>query len=113
VGDDFEQTRVLRSGLPVRITDYQRVPGPVARLAWGLGAVWGATWVNSKQPEPFPHDTESRPRGFAELVATAISKTVSRAQLAASRARRLPWGAWRPGGWDAVLFGLPVPTSRI
>jgi hypothetical protein len=28
---------VLRSGLPVRITDYHRLAGPVARLAWGLG----------------------------------------------------------------------------
>jgi signal transduction histidine kinase len=100
VGDDFEQTRVLRSGHPVRITDYQRLAGPVARLAWGLGiystigapividgAVWGAIWVSSKQPEPFPDDTESRVMGFAELVATAISNAVSRAQLAASRAR--------------------------
>src|SRR5260370_11050142 len=24
-------------------------------------------------------------------------------------ARRLPWGAWRPGARDAVPFGLPVP----
>jgi signal transduction histidine kinase len=100
VGDDFEQTRVLRSGLPVRITDYYRLAGPVARLAWGLGiystigapilvdgAIWGAIWVSSKQPEPFPNDTESRVMGFAELVGTAISNAVSQAHLAASRAR--------------------------
>jgi signal transduction histidine kinase len=100
MGDDFEQTRVLRSGLPVRITDYERLAGPVARLAWEMGihstvgapivvdgAVWGAIWASSKKPEPFPDDTESRIMGFAELVATAISNAVSQAQLAASRAR--------------------------
>jgi signal transduction histidine kinase len=100
MGDDFEQTRVLRSGLPVRITDYERLAGPVARLAWEMGihstvgapivvdgAVWGAIWASSKKPEPFPDDTESRILGFAQLAATAISNAVSRSQLAASRAR--------------------------
>jgi signal transduction histidine kinase len=100
LGEDIERVRVLRSGHPVRITNYERFSGPVARLARGLGirstigapivvdgAVWGAIWASSKKPEPFPDDTESRIMGFAELVATAISNAVSRAQLAASRAR--------------------------
>ena len=100
MGDDFERTRVLRSGHPVRITDYESLAGPVARLAWEMGirstvgapiivdgAVWGAIWASSKKTEPFPDDTESRIMGFAELVATAISNAVSRTQLAASRAR--------------------------
>jgi len=51
------------------------------------GRVWGTISVASQKPEPFPDDTESRIMGFAQLAATAISNAVSRAQLAASRAR--------------------------
>jgi signal transduction histidine kinase len=100
-GDDFERVRVMQqAGLPVRIAGYEGLAGPVAGLARELGirstvgapilvdgAIWGAIWASSKKPEPFPDDTESRIMGFAELVATAISNAVSRAKLAASRAR--------------------------
>ncbi|MFN2555291.1 MAG: GAF domain-containing sensor histidine kinase [Nitriliruptorales bacterium] len=51
------------------------------------GCVWGAIFVSSTKPEPFPDDTESRIMDFTELVATAISNAAGRAQLAASRAR--------------------------
>src|SRR5207253_153995 len=51
------------------------------------GRVWGTISAASTKPAPFPDDTEARVMGFAELVATAISNAVSRAQLAASRAR--------------------------
>jgi signal transduction histidine kinase len=51
------------------------------------GRVWGAILANSIAPDPFPGDTESRLMGFAELVATAISNAVARAELNASRAR--------------------------
>jgi signal transduction histidine kinase len=51
------------------------------------GLVWGAMIASSRQPEPFPDDTESRMMAFTELVATAISNAASREQLAASRAR--------------------------
>jgi signal transduction histidine kinase len=51
------------------------------------GRVWGAIFAGSRKRKPFPEDTESRITGFTELVATAISNAVSRAQLAASRAR--------------------------
>lgn len=97
---DIERVRPLRAGFPVRVTNYERHGGPVADLARALGIrstvgapivvegdVWGAIFACSKKPQPFPDDTESRIMGFAELVATAISNAVSRAQLAASRAR--------------------------
>jgi len=93
-------TAMLRSGLPVRVTNYDGLRGPTAALMQELGIrssvgapivvdgrVWGTLGAASRKPEPFPEDTESRVLGFAQLVATAISNTVSRAQLAASRAR--------------------------
>jgi signal transduction histidine kinase len=91
---------VLRSGLPVRMSSYEGLPGPLAALLQELGIrssvgapivvdgrVWGTISASSTKPEPFPEAAEARILGFAELVATAISNTVSRAQLAASRAR--------------------------
>jgi signal transduction histidine kinase len=97
---DVERLQVLRSGHPVRITDYESLAGPVAALARELGIrstigapivvdgeIWGSIFASSKEPQSFPDDTESRIMDFAELVATAISNAVSRAQLAASRAR--------------------------
>jgi len=93
-------TTMLRSGLPVRITSYEGLSGPLAALLRELGIcssvgapivvdgrVWGTISVASKKPEPFPDDTESRIMGFAQLAATAISNAVSRSQLTASRAR--------------------------
>jgi signal transduction histidine kinase len=93
-------TIMLQSGLPVRMTSYEGLSGPAAALMRELGIrssvgapivvdgrVWGTISVASTKPEPFPDDTEARILGFAVLVATAISNTVSRAQLAASRAR--------------------------
>ena len=97
---NFEPAQLLRSGHPVRFTNYERASGPVAALARDLGirstvaapilvdgVVWGSIFASSKEPEPFPDDTESRIMAFAELVATAISNAVTRDQLAASRAR--------------------------
>ena len=91
---------VLRSGLPVRMSSYEGLPGPLAALLRELGIrtsvgapivvdgrVWGTISASSTKPEPFPEAAEARIMGFAELVATAISNAVSRAQLAASRAR--------------------------
>jgi signal transduction histidine kinase len=51
------------------------------------GRVWGAILASSTGPKPFAEDAESRLTGFAELVATAISNAVARAELNASRAR--------------------------
>ncbi|HEY3717506.1 MAG TPA: GAF domain-containing protein [Jatrophihabitantaceae bacterium] len=93
---------VQQSGRPSRIDSYEGRSGSVVELATGVGAipcstvgapilaegrVWGATLASSTQPEPFAADTESRLMGFAELVATAISNAVARAELKASRAR--------------------------
>jgi signal transduction histidine kinase len=93
-------TTMLRSGLPVRMSSYEGLPGPLAALLRELGIrssvgapivvdgrVWGTISASSTKPEPFPEAAEARIMGFAELVATAISNAVSRAQLAASRAR--------------------------
>ena len=98
--NDIDRLRELWSGRPVRLSDYEGMSDLVVGLAKELGiystvgapilvdgVVWGSIYVNSTEPEPFPDDTESRILGFAELVATAISNAVSRAQLAASRAR--------------------------
>ena len=93
---------VQQSGQPSRIDSYEGLSGPVVELASALGAapcstvgapilaegrVWGAILATSTRPEPFAEDTESRLIGFAELVATAISNAVARAELNASRAR--------------------------
>jgi signal transduction histidine kinase len=43
--------------------------------------------VSSKDDRPLPADTESRIAAFTELVATAISNTEARTEVAASRAR--------------------------
>jgi signal transduction histidine kinase len=93
-------TTMLRSGLPVRMSSYEGLPGPLAALLQELGIrssvgapivvdgrVWGTISASSTKPEPFPEAAEARIMGFAELAATAISNAVSRAQLAASRAR--------------------------
>jgi signal transduction histidine kinase len=99
---DSVAARVQRSGGPARLDTYDGVSGPVIELTSTLGEmpcstvgapiavdgrIWGAILASSSEPEPFPDDTESRVMGFAELVATAFSNAVGRAELAASRAR--------------------------
>jgi PAS domain S-box-containing protein len=100
-GGDVAST-IARTGQPVRIDDYRGVPGRIAafvRDELGIsssvgspivveGRLWGALFVHSTQTdEPLPPDTESRLTGFTELVATAISNTEARNEVAASRAR--------------------------
>jgi PAS domain S-box-containing protein len=100
-GDDLAST-IARTGRPVRIDDYHGVPGRIAafvRDELGVrssvaspivveGRLWGALFVHSQQTHvPLPRDTESRLTGFTELVATAISNTDARNEVAASRAR--------------------------
>ena len=53
------------------------------------GRVWGISVAASQNPDPFPVATETRIVEFTELVATAISNSDSRAELAASRARAI------------------------
>jgi signal transduction histidine kinase len=93
---------VQQLGRPGRIDNYAGLSGPVVELASTLGAepgstvgapilvegrVWGAILTSSTGPQVFAEDAESRLMGFAELVATAISNAVARAELNASRAR--------------------------
>jgi signal transduction histidine kinase len=93
---------VFQTGRPVRIDDYQGVPGSIAafvRDELGIGSsvaspilvegrLWGVLFLHSKLTrQPFPLDTESRLTGFTELVATAIANAENLAALAASRAR--------------------------
>jgi signal transduction histidine kinase len=93
---------VHRSGRPSRIDSYVGLSGPLVELSRVLGAapgstvgapilaegrVWGAIFTSSEGAQPFAEDAESRLMGFAELVATAISNAVARAEVNASRAR--------------------------
>jgi GAF domain-containing protein len=86
---------IWRTGQPVRIEDYDGVPGRIAafvrdelgvRSSAGSpivveGQLWGALFVHSKQTDqPLPRDTESR-LTFTELVATAIANTQARAEV--------------------------------
>jgi signal transduction histidine kinase len=88
-------TEVLRTGRAARIDDYESVnrvvPGWVRDLGLrsGVGApivvdgrIWGAMIAWSLQPRSLPEDAESRLAAFTELVATAISNTASREELA-------------------------------
>jgi signal transduction histidine kinase len=51
------------------------------------GRLWGVMVATSPEAGSLPADTESRLETFTELVATAISNTEARAEVAASRAR--------------------------
>jgi signal transduction histidine kinase len=93
---------VWHSGRPVRIDGSEGLPGPIVEYTGNVGdlpcstvgapiivagRVWGAIFVSSARAEPFLGDAESRVMAFTELVATAISNAVWRAELVASRAR--------------------------
>jgi signal transduction histidine kinase len=93
-------TLVARTRRPARIDDWTDVPGPIAAFIRDVGIsssvgspivvegrLWGALAVHARQPHPLPMDSESRLWNFTELVATAISNTQARSDLAASRAR--------------------------
>jgi signal transduction histidine kinase len=93
-------TLVFESGRPARIDDFSTVMGSTAAVARQLdvksavgspivvdGRLWGMVVASTTRPEPMAPDTEQRIAGFTELVATAISNTQARAELAASRLR--------------------------
>jgi signal transduction histidine kinase len=86
---------VLRTGSTIRIEDYQRVKGGAPSFVRQLGIrsgaaapivvdghLWGAMLAWSLDPRELPEDAETRLAGFTELVATAISNTASREELA-------------------------------
>jgi signal transduction histidine kinase len=93
-------TLVLEAGRSARIDNYADATGPLAddiraagvRSAVGTpiiveGRLWGLIGAASSQEPPLPPDTEARLASFTELVATAISNSEARTELAASRAR--------------------------
>jgi signal transduction histidine kinase len=99
---DSVSARVQRSGQPSRMDSYEGVSNPIVDLVTSVGArprstvgapilvegrVWGAILASSNIPDTFGPDAESRLMSFAELVATAISNAVARAELNESRAR--------------------------
>jgi signal transduction histidine kinase len=91
---------VFRTGRPARMQGYEDASGPAAVLGRRLGVrssvgvpivvdqrLWGVVMVSSMDDRRLPADAESRLENFTELVATAISNTQARSDLAASRAR--------------------------
>jgi signal transduction histidine kinase len=91
---------ILETRTPGRVDDYSGLDSTIAAVSRrhsitsrvGVpvlveGAVWGAVYVGSYDPEPLPSDTEQRLAAFTELLETAISNAQSRAELMASRAR--------------------------
>jgi PAS domain S-box-containing protein len=92
---DSVSARVLRTGRPARMDDYEDAPGVIAatirrigvRFAIGApisvkGRTWGVVTATSKGAEPFPAETESRIGQFTELMATAIANAEARSEVA-------------------------------
>lgn len=91
---------LLRTGFAATTDDHEDPPGSVgARLReLGLGSVagapivvdgrlWGMAVVGSTRTKRLPPDTKQRIAEFADLAATAIAASTTRADLIASRAR--------------------------
>jgi GAF domain-containing protein len=87
--------RVFRTGRPARLDEYHQASGHVASITLPLGirsAVgapivvdgrpWGVMIATSNADDPLPAETESRIAAFTELVATAISNSEARVELA-------------------------------
>jgi signal transduction histidine kinase len=93
--------RIVRTGRPVRIEDYDdEVGGEVAAQMRRIGVrsavagpivlggrIWGALSAAWPKGEPMPAGAEDRVAAFAELVSYAIENAETREELAASRAR--------------------------
>jgi GAF domain-containing protein len=89
-------TMIAQTRQAARVNDWAAVPGQMAaviREELGVsssvgcpivveGRLWGAIAVHSKQLAPLPPDTEARAAQFADLVATAISNSEARAEVA-------------------------------
>ena len=87
--------RVRDTGRPARIDDFTDVPGTIGDAARSAGIcacagapiivdgqVWGAMSADSIDRAPLPEHIEDRLAEFTELVATAVSTTASREELA-------------------------------
>jgi signal transduction histidine kinase len=92
--------RILRTGRPVRVEDFDEVGGAVAAQMRGLGIrsavagpivlggrIWGALAAGWPEGVAMPPGAEDRVAAFAELVSYAIENAETREELAASRAR--------------------------
>jgi GAF domain-containing protein len=92
--------QVHEASRPARVDSFAGALGPIAQEAQSVGIVssvgcpivvdgrlWGVIAASTKSATPFPPDTESQIAEFTELVATAISNTEARTEVAASRAR--------------------------
>jgi signal transduction histidine kinase len=93
-------TLVFETGRSARVDKYDDATGPLAEYVreQGIrsavatpiiveGRLWGFMAAGLSRDQPLPADTEARLGSFTELVATAISNSEARAELAASRAR--------------------------
>jgi signal transduction histidine kinase len=91
---------IHRTGEPARIDDYTDAEGTLAARLRELGLksgagvpvmvageLRGALIIGSGLPGPMRDETESGIRDFADLIATAIANSETRAELTASRAR--------------------------
>jgi PAS domain S-box-containing protein len=87
--------KVRETGRPARIDDFADLPGTVADAARSTGIrscagapiivggdVWGVMSADSTDTAPLPDHIEDRLAEFTELIATAISNTASRDELA-------------------------------
>jgi signal transduction histidine kinase len=99
LGGNNIASQVLRTERPARI-EYEEATGAVGAYVRSMGSrsavgapivvdgrLWGVMVATSPEAGSLRADTESRLENFTELVATAISNTEARAELAASRAR--------------------------
>ena len=88
-------TLVYQTGRAARIESYADASGPLGtgarergvRSSVGTpimveGRLWGVLGVGTTMEQPLPPDAETRLASFAELVATAVANTESRASLA-------------------------------
>jgi signal transduction histidine kinase len=99
LGGENIASRVLRTERPARI-ESANATGAIGASARSMGSrsvvgtpivvdgrLWGVMVATSPEAGSLRADTESRLQNFTELVATAISNTEARTELAASRAR--------------------------
>jgi len=93
---ESEVAAVRRTGMPVRVDDYEgrADSGAIATMALGFrslvacpvqvrGRLWGTITVASAAPYGLPDDAENHLSEFAELVAMAVANTEEVARLAA------------------------------
>ena len=91
---DTAASRVLRTGGPVRVDDYETKSGAIAEAVRSMGIrgvvatpiavegrVWGAITAGTTQDDPLPPETEARLGQFTELMATAVANAESRAEV--------------------------------